>query len=195
MRHNELITTLRRTPHLGDMALRSEYLEPRWYAAYTSANHEKRVALQLGQRSVEHFLPVYESVRRWKDRQMTLSLPLFPGYLFVRLALRDRLQVLQVPGVARLVGFHGAATPLPDEEIESLRRALADGLRPEPHPYLNTGHRVRITTGPLAGHEGILKRRKGGLRIVLSIELIERSISVEIDASSVIPARETKFET
>jgi len=74
------------------------YIEPRWYAAYTSANHEKRVAEQLKLRSVEHFLPLYDSVRRWKDRRMKLQLPLFPGYVFVRLALRDRLQVLQVPG-------------------------------------------------------------------------------------------------
>src|SRR5271157_5605311 len=81
-----------------------EYLEPHWYAAYTCANHEKRVALQLERRSLECFLPLYESVRRWKDRRVRLELPLFPGYVFVRLALRDRLQVLQVPGVARLVG-------------------------------------------------------------------------------------------
>lgn len=124
---------------------------------------------------------------------MTLELPLFPGYLFVRLALRDRLQVLRVPGVARLVGFNGAATPLPDTEIESLRRALAEGLRAEPHPYLKVGRSVRITTGPLAGREGILKRYKGDLRVVLSIELIQRSISVEVDASSVIPVHQVKF--
>src|SRR5216684_840587 len=84
--------------------------EPQWYAAYTCANHEKRVALQLGQRSVEHFLPTYESLRRWKDRRVRLQLSLFPGYVFVRMALQDRLQVLQVPGVARLVGFNGTPT-------------------------------------------------------------------------------------
>src|SRR5216684_6899964 len=101
-----------------------EFYEPHWYAAYTSANHEKRVALQLGQRSVEHFLPLYASVRRWKDRKMQLQLPFFPGYVFVRLALRDRLQVLQVPGVAKLVGFNGTPAALPPEEIETLRRGL-----------------------------------------------------------------------
>src|SRR5713226_7668983 len=116
--------------------LPSDYLEPRWYAAYTSANHEKRVTLQLGQRSVEHFLPLYESARRWKDRKMRLQLPLFPGYVFVRLALRDRLQVLQVPSVVRLVGFNGHPSALAEEEIEGLRRALAEGVRAEPHPYL-----------------------------------------------------------
>ncbi|SRR5437016_6716879 len=173
--------------------LPSEYYVARWYAAYTSANHEKGVAKQLDERSVEHSLLLYESVRRWKDRRVKLQLPLFPGYVFVRLALRDRLQVLQVPGVIRLVGFNGAPTPLPDEEIESLRLALAEGSRAEPHPYLKVGRRVRITRGPLAGREGVLKRWKGDLRVVLSTELIQRSISVEVDASLVMPVRESKF--
>jgi len=170
-----------------------ENCEQRWYAVYTNANHEKRVALQVCQRSIENFLPLYESVRQWNDRRMKLELPLFPGYVFVRLALRDRLQVLRIPGVVRLVGFNGAATALPDEEIEGLRRALANGLRAEPHPYLTVGRRVRITAGPLAGREGLLKRWKGDLRVVLSTELIRRSISVEIDISSVAPIHESKI--
>src|SRR5260370_30009077 len=105
--------------------LAPEFYEPRWYAAYTSANHEKRVALQLGQRSVEHFLPLYDSVRRWKDRKMQLQLPFFPGYVFVRLALRDRLQVLQMPGVARLVGFTGLPCALSGSEIQPIQTCLA----------------------------------------------------------------------
>src|ERR1700689_1408843 len=92
--------------------------ELRWYAAYTSANHEKGVAGQLACRSIEQFLPLYESLRRWKDRRKLLQLPLFPGYVFVRLALRNRLQVLEIPGVVRLVGSSGAPTPLSDEEVE-----------------------------------------------------------------------------
>src|SRR3979411_833139 len=99
-----------------------------WYAAYTSANHEKRVAQQLGLRLVEHFVPLYESVRRWKDRKVRLELPLFPGYVFVRLVVRDRLQVLQVPGVARLVGFNGLPCALPDSEMEALKAGLASGV-------------------------------------------------------------------
>lgn len=169
------------------------YLEQRWYAAYTSANHEKRVALQLRQRSVEHFLPVYESLRQWKDRRVKLELPLFPGYVFVRLALRDRLQVLQIPSVVRLVGFNGVPTPLADEEVTSLRHALMEGLRAEPHPYLKVGRRVRIVAGPLAGREGILKRWKGDFRVFLSIELIQRSILVEVDAASVVPLHAGKL--
>jgi transcription antitermination factor NusG len=152
-----------------------------WYAAYTSANHEKRVAEQLGWREVEHFLPQYASVRRWKDRRVTLQMPLFPGYVFVHMALRDRLQVLQVPGVARLVGFHGTPAALPDEEIEALRTSLSNGVRAMPHPYLTAGRKVRVRNGPFAGLEGILVRRKNSARFVVSVELIQRSISVELD--------------
>ncbi len=169
------------------VALPGAYLEQRWYAAYTSAHHEKSVAKQLGEREVEHFLPLYESVRRWKDRRVRLQMPLFPGYVFVRLALRDRLKVLQVPSVVRLVGYGGAPTALNEGEVAGLRGALSEGMRAEPHPYLRAGCPVRITDGPLAGHEGILVRRKGGLRVVLSVELIQRSIHVQIDSSCLVP--------
>lgn len=159
-----------------------DYCEPRWYAAYTSANHEKRVAEQLGARSVEHFLPAYSSTRRWKDRRVVLDMPLFPGYVFVRIPLQKRLSVLQVPGVARLVGFGGLPVALPGEEIDALRAGLAGGIPAEPHPYLKVGRRARIKEGPLAGLEGILLRWKGNWRVVLSLELIQRSIVVDIDA-------------
>ncbi len=165
------------------MALPEAYLEQRWYAAYTSANHEKRVAEQLMLRSVEHFLPLYASARRWKDRRVELELPLFPGYLFVRMGLRDRLQVLQVPGVAKLVGFGGMPTALPDEEIEVLRQGLSRDLRAEPHAYLKAGQRVRVRSGSLLGLEGILVRRKNVSRFVISLDLIMRSVAVEIDVA------------
>jgi len=157
--------------------------EPHWYAAYTSANHEKRVAEQFGIRSVEYYLPVYSSVRRWKDRRVTLQLPLFPSYVFVRLALCDRLRILRIPGVVRLVGFDGAPTALPDSEIECLRSGLEGGNRVEPHPYLRVGRRVQVKSGPMEGMQGILLKRKSKFRVVLSIELIQRSIAVEIDES------------
>jgi transcription antitermination factor NusG len=160
-----------------------EFMDPRWYVAHTSANREKRVTEQLLQRSVEHFLPLYESMRRWKDRRMKLQLPLFPGYVFVRLALRDRLTVLQVPGVAQLISFNGKPAALPDKEIEALRAGLATQLRVEPHPYLTVGRRVRVKSGPLEGAEGILIRKKNAYRVVLSLDLIQRSASVEVDAS------------
>jgi transcription antitermination factor NusG len=157
--------------------------EPHWYVAHTSANHEKRVTQQLHERSVENFLPLYDSVRRWKDRRMKLQLPLFPGYVFVRLPLRERLKVLQVPGVARLISFNGQPAALPDKEIEALRTGLAAQLRTEPHPYLTIGRRVRVRGGPLEGVEGILIRKKNACRVVVSLDLIMKSASVEVDAS------------
>jgi transcription antitermination factor NusG len=167
--------------------LPADYLELRWYAAYTCANHEKRVREQLEQRFIESYLPVYEAVRRWKDRRMRLHLPLFPGYVFVRMALVDRLRVLQVPSVVRLIGFNGHLAELPDAEIEGLKIGLAGGVRAEPHPFLTAGRRVRVKAGPLQGREGILIRRKGSLRVVLSIELIQRSIVVDVDVADVQP--------
>jgi transcription antitermination factor NusG len=169
--------------------LSSDYADLRWYAAYTSANHEKRVREQLEQRCVASFLPVYETLRRWKDRRKRLDLPLFPGYVFVRIALADQMRVLQIPSVVRLVGFNGHPSPLADEEIEGLKVSLAAGVLAEPHPFLTAGRRVRIKSGPLAGRQGILLRRRGRLRVVLSIELIMRSVVVDVDADYVEPAR------
>jgi transcription antitermination factor NusG len=167
--------------------LPSHYLEPHWYAAYVSANHEKRVGQQLQLRAIEHFLPLYDSVRRWKDRRINLQLPLFPGYVFVHLALRDRLQVLETRGVAKLVGFNGAPTPLPQLEIEALRTTLGDGVRANPHPYLKVGRRVRVKAGPLEGMQGILVRRKNVSRFVISLDLIMRSVAVEVEALELEP--------
>jgi transcription antitermination factor NusG len=168
-------------------AMISGYDRARWYAVYTSANHEKRVAEQMAQRSLEHFLPHYASVRRWKDRRVRLDLPLFPGYVFVRLALRDRLQVLKIPSVVCLVSFGGQPAALPDETVVHLRDGLSGNLRIEPHPYLSCGRRVRILRGALAGAEGILLRKKGRLRVVMSIELIARSVAVEVDLADIAP--------
>jgi len=162
-------------------------VQPHWYAAYTCAKHEKRVAAELGTREVEHFLPLYSSVRRWKDRRVQLEFPLFPGYVFVRLALRDRLRVLQIPSVVRLVGFNGLPAALPDTEMELLWSGLSERLRAEPHPFLTVGRRVRIKSGPFAGLEGILKRKKSNLRVVISLELIQRSVAVDVDAADVLP--------
>ena len=169
--------------NFNGFALPDSFAEPHWYVAYTSANHEKRVAQQLLQRTVENFLPLYDTVRRWKDRRVRLRMPLFPGYVFVRLPLHDRLRVLEVPGVVRLVGFNGLPVALPDEEIETLRAGLSQRQRVRPHPFLTVGRRVRIRSGPFLGLEGVLLRRKSNLRVVLSISLIQRSISVEVDGA------------
>jgi len=166
----------------------SKFFELHWYAAYTSGNHERRVGQQLGQRSVEYFLPVYESVRRWKDRRKKLELPLFPGYVFVRMALPERMRVLQIPGVACLVGFGGVVAALPDEEIEGLKKGLSSGVWAKPHPYLTAGRKVLVKNGPLAGLQGILTKRKNLVRLVVSVELIQRCVAVEIDEADLAPA-------
>jgi transcription antitermination factor NusG len=156
---------------------------PRWYAAYTRANHEKRVADQLAERGVENLLPQYESLRKWKDRRVRLQMPLFPGYVFVHLALRNRLRVLQVPGVACLVGFAGRPVPVPEEEFARIRGFLNKGLRAEPHPCLQAGQRVRVRSGSLEGMEGIILRRKNRCRLVISLELIQRAVAVDLDGA------------
>jgi transcription antitermination factor NusG len=165
----------------------ADYRDPHWYAVQTCANHEKRVRQQLDLRVVETYLPVYESVRHWKDRRVRLELPLFPGYLFVRLALCDRLQVLRTPSVVRIVEFGGKAVALPDQEIETLRRGLTPELGVEPYPYLKVGRRVLVKAGPLQGLEGILVRKKNRSRFVISLDLIMRSVAVEIDVTELEP--------
>jgi len=161
------------------------HLQPRWYAAYTRANHERLVVTQLAERGVENFLPQYESVRKWKDRKVRLQMPLFPGYVFVHLAFQNRLKVLQVPGVSCLVGFGGKAVAVPEEEFARIRGLLQQGLRAEPHPFLTVGRRVWVRNGPLAGTQGILLRRKGNFRLVISIELIQRAVVVDVHAADV----------
>ena len=166
--------------------------EEKWYAAYTSAHHEKRVAEQLERRSVENFLPLYQSVRRWKDRRVRLQMPLFPGYVFVRLALRDRLKVLQVPGVAHLVGFGGQPAPVPEEDIQAIRACLAGPRQVEPHRYLKSGQHVRVLNGPLTGLTGVVVQQKNRTRFVISFELLQRSVAVDIDAADLDPHATTR---
>lgn len=185
-------TTVARTDSTRVSLVRAQELvgarvEPNWYVVYTRANHEKRVAEQLEHRSIEHLLPLYESVRRWKDRRLQLQMPLFPGYVFVRFSLHNRLPVLQVPGVVRLIGFDGQPKPLAESEIETLRDRLSGGVNVEPHPYLTIGRRARIKRGPLEGCEGILIRRKGKYRVVLSIEMILRSVVADVDLVDIEP--------
>jgi len=168
-----------------DGAAQDPEATPQWYAAYTRSHHEKCVAEQLQTRTVEHFLPLYETVRQWKDRHKRMELPLFPGYIFVRIPLQERLRVLVVPGVVRLVGFDNRPAALPDVEIEALRSVLGRGLRSEPHRYLTVGRRVRIARGALAGMEGVLIRKKGRVRLVLSIDLIRQSAMIEVDSAEV----------
>ena len=158
-----------------------------WYAAYTRANHERRVAQELVERGVEHFLPQYQSRRKWKDREVELSLPLFPGYVFVRMALENKLRVLQVPGVACLVSFGGKPAVVPAEEFARIRELLNRKVLATPHPYLNVGRRARVLDGPFAGLQGIVVRRNKRNRLVISVDLIARSIAVELGEANLEP--------
>lgn len=159
-----------------------------WWALYTRHQHEKAVAEMLSAKGFEVFLPLYESMRRWKDRRKLLSLPLFPCYVFVRGGLNRRLQVVTTPGVHMILynGEHVAI--IPDDEIQAIRIAVEAPVRVEPHPYLKCGERVRVTRGSLEGVEGVLVRKKNQYRLVLSVEMLAQSVAVEIDASEVEPA-------
>ena len=165
-----------------------DYAEPLWYVVYTSANHEKRVAEQLRLRDVEHFLPLYASLRHWKDRRVTLQMPLFPGYVFVRFALRNRFQVLQIPGIVHLVSFGGQPVPLPEGDLHAIQNCLNHGNRVEPYPYLQAGRSAIVKSGPLRGLEGIILRMKNRTCFILSFDLMMRSVAVEIDGADLAPS-------
>ena len=159
----------------------------RWVAVYTVARHERVVARQLEERRIETFLPLYRSLRRWKDRKKEVELALFPSYVFVRILTNNKLPVLQVPGVVSIVTFNGELAALPEQEINALRNGLDNQLLAEPCPYLKVGRRVRIVRGPMAGAEGILFRKKDRYRFVISVEVLMRSVAVEVDASDLEP--------
>lgn len=153
---------------------------PLWFAAYTTSRHEKYVSAQLSECAVESFLPLYRTVHKWKNRtHAMLELPLFPSYVFVRIPAHKRATVLQVPGVLSLVGSAREAWPLADSEIEALRAGL-DQRKPEPHPYLVVGDKVRITCGALSGMEGVLVQKRNSARVVLTLDQIMKSVSVEV---------------
>ncbi len=158
-----------------------------WFAACTRSRHEKMVADQLRGKGVEFFLPLGHTVRRWQSRMAEVDLPLFPGYVFVRIPLQDRLQVLTVPGVAYLVASAGQPLPVPEEQVLTLRERLAAGVLAEPHPYLAVGSRVRVRRGPLADLEGVLLRKHGQSRLVVSVDIIQRSIALHVEACDVEP--------
>jgi transcription antitermination factor NusG len=162
--------------------------ESDWWALYTRHQHEKTVAEMLSAKGFEVFLPVYESIRRWKDRSKMLTLPLFPCYVFVRGGLNRRLQVVTTPGV-HMILFRGERVAIiPEGEIEAIRKAVEGPFRIEPHPFLKCGERVRVTRGSLEGVEGILVRKKNLYRLVLSVDMMAQSVSLEIDAADVEPA-------
>lgn len=163
----------------------SEGQNPRWYAVYTRHHHEKSVATALDRRGIESFLPVYPERSRWADRTKTVHWPLFPCYVFLRTDLNRRLAILQTPGIHYLVGDSSGAISIPEEEIEAIRHALDSRLLVEPHPFLSVGDRVRVKTGSLEGIEGVLVRKMNVDRLVLTVEMLHRSVAVELDGCTV----------
>ncbi len=158
-----------------------------WYAVQTRPRHEKRVADALRARAMEEFLPLHRCRNRWKNGVVAdVELPLFPCYLFVRVPLRERVRLLQLPGVIGFAVNSAHPTALAHEDIEALRLLSVVG-RAEPHPFLKSGDRVRIAAGPLAGMEGILLRRKHDLRVVISLDFIMRSVAVEVGELDIEP--------
>ena len=152
-----------------------------WYAAYTRHQHEKVVANLLVRKGIEVFLPLYPERSRWADRTKVLQKPLFPCYVFLHADLRFRLAILQTPGVHFLVGGNTGPAPIPKEEIEAVQLALEGRLLVEPYPFLSAGDWVRVKAGPLAGIEGILVRKKSAERLILSVEMLQKSVAVELD--------------
>lgn len=161
--------------------------ESAWWALYTRHQHEKVVAEMLSAKGFDVFLPLYESVRRWKDRNKKLWLPLFPCYVFVRGAANRRLQAVTTPGVHTILRNGERVAVIPEAEIDAIRKALMRQCRVEPHPFLQCGERVRVIRGCLEGVEGVLVRKKNMYRLVLSLDLLAQSAAVEIDAADVQP--------
>jgi transcription antitermination factor NusG len=152
-----------------------------WYAILTKTGREKNATLLLENSGFECYLPVHKSSRKWSDRTKEIDLPLFPGYLFCRMNPNNRLPVLITPGVVQIVGRGKTPIPIEENEIAAIKRAASSGLSTMPWPYLQVGQMARIEEGPLQGLSGIIVRIKSRLKLVLSIQLLQRSIAVEID--------------
>jgi transcription antitermination factor NusG len=161
------------------------HLGPAWYAIWTRSRHEQVVREQLERKGIEAFLPTITKWSRWKDRKKQIDWPLFPGYCFVRFDGADRLAVLKCSGVVNIVSFDGDIVPIPEHEIESIRRLVESDLQFDPCPLIREGMIVEVTHGPLKGVVGRLMRKGAHARLVLSVDLIGQAVSVEVDASDV----------
>lgn len=158
-----------------------------WFALQTRLRYEQFAAEHLRSKGYDPFLPVYTCRRRWSDRIKKIDLPLFPGYLFCRFDLQNRLPILVTPGVIQVVGVGKSPVAVDDAEIAAIQTIVQSGLPREPWPFLQVGQKVRITCGPLSAFEGILLNLKGNHRLVLSVSLLRRSVAVEVDSAWVAP--------
>lgn len=170
--------------HLGTPGVNAGFP---WFALRVRSNFERVAAVHLRDRGFEEFSPTYRTERQWSDRKKQVDQFLFPGYVFCRLDPEDRLPVLSIPGTVGLVGFGKGPTPIPEDEIEAVRRMTGSGLLVGPWPFLEVGQTVLIERGPLAGLEGILQEIKKTFRLVVSIRLLQRSVSAEVDRSWLRP--------
>ncbi|GIU75597.1 MAG: transcription termination factor NusG domain protein [Bryobacteraceae bacterium] len=166
---------------------RQPNVEHPWYAVRVKPRFERVVCQNLAAKDFVSFLPTYKERRRWSDRVRLVELPLFPGYVFCRLDIRQRLPVLQTPGVLHFVSFDGEPAPVDPGEIQSLQTAVCSGAPLAPWPYLREGQRVMVARGPLRGLTGILLKVRDEFRLIISVTLLMRSVAVEIDRESVRP--------
>ena len=158
-----------------------------WFAVFTTPRHEKRVAEHFRVREIESFLPLCQMRRQWKDGSKgIMKIPLFPNYIFVHIGRSMRVPVLQVPGVLSIVGGGQETMSVPESYIHCLQEGIQQG-KIEPHPYLTTGMKVRICSGMMAGMEGIVLRKKNDFRVVLTLEMIMRSVKVEVELDEIEP--------
>ena len=164
--------------------------DEQWFAVHTYARHEKVVAQEVRELGMTSFLPLVKQVRRWSDRRKVVEFPIFGCYVFVKLAPthEDRLKVLRINGVLKFVGIHGAGIPIPDEQINAVRVLVDEQLPFCSHPFLKLGQRVRIRSGALSGVEGVLISRNGERTLVVSVDAIQRSLSVQLSGYDVEPA-------
>jgi transcription termination/antitermination protein NusG len=158
-----------------------------WLAAYTRARHESVVVRQLQQKGLDTLLPMYRRLSRWSDRIRRSDTPLFPGYVFVRVTEQERRRILQTAGVVSIVCCSGTPVPLSEDDIEKLRFCTANPSAVEPHPYLRVGQRVRVKHGPFHGWEGVLVEKKNSTRLVITVDQIMKSVSIDLSGADVEP--------
>jgi transcription antitermination factor NusG len=153
----------------------------RWYAVHVRSRFEKTVSWNLRGKGYNEFLPQYVRRAKWSDRVKDIHLPLFPGYVFCEFDVNERLPILTVPGVNAIVSIGRNPTPIEPSELEAIRIALHSPAQCEPWPYMAIGEKVRVEYGPLTGTEGVVLLVKNTYRLVISINLLQRSVAVEID--------------
>jgi transcription antitermination factor NusG len=156
-----------------------------WYAVWTRSRHEQTVRDQIERKGFEAFLPTIPRWSRWKDRRKKIDWPLFPGYCFVRFEGQNRLPILSCSGVVTIVSFNGDIAPIPDQEIDGIRRLVESDLQYDPCPLIREGMMVEVVHGPLKGVVGRLMRKGAHARLVLAVDLIGQAVSVEVDAADV----------